>query len=159
LDRVCLVVTDGDHIAPPQASDGVPFLVISNVRSGNLDFSSTRFVRNDYFEQLDPIRKPKRGDILYTVTGSYGIPVLVNSDAAFCVQRHIAILKPAACANARFLERVLASPLVSWQATRSATGIAQKTVSLQSLRNFIIPFPPPAEQNKIVAKLDELMPL
>ena len=159
LDRVCLVVTDGDHLPPPQASDGVPFLVIGNVRGGSLDFSTTRFVRKDYFEQLDSIRKPKQGDVLYTVTGSYGIPVHVDSNREFCVQRHIAILKPATCVDGRFLERVLASSLVFSQATACATGIAQKTVSLQNLRSIIIPLAPGGEQKRVVGKVDQLMAL
>ena len=35
-----------------------------------------------------------------------------------------------------------------------AVGAAQKTVSLNSLRNFSIPHPPMDEQRRIVAELD-----
>lgn len=31
-------VTDGDHQPPPQAKKGVPFLVISDVNTGNIKF-------------------------------------------------------------------------------------------------------------------------
>jgi type I restriction enzyme S subunit len=44
-------------------------------------------------------------------------------------------------------------------ATKIATGIAQKTVPLTGLRKMPIPLPPLAEQNRIVAKVDELMAL
>src|SRR5690348_18166443 len=47
-----------------------------------------------YYRTLDPKRRPQQGDVLYTVVGSYGIPVLIKSDDIFCVQRHIAILRP-----------------------------------------------------------------
>jgi type I restriction enzyme, S subunit len=51
------------------------------------------------------------------------------------------------------------SRLVFDQATACATGIAQKTVPLSGLRRILIPFPPLAEQHRIVAKVDELLAL
>ena len=56
-----------------------------------------------------------------------------------------------------FLARVLRSRFVFDQATKCATGIAQKTVPLSGLRRMLIPVPPLAEQRRIVAKVDELM--
>src|SRR5262249_41310118 len=51
------------------------------------------------------------------------------------------------------------SKLVFNQATAYATGIAQKTVPLSGLRKILIPLPPLAEQQRIAAKVDELMEL
>lgn len=102
LKEVSESVTDGDHLPPPKADTGVPFLVISNVRTGVIDFSNCRFVPNDYYDRLHISRRPRRGDILYTVVGSYGIPVLVDTDKPFCVQRHIAIIGPTNLVTQRF---------------------------------------------------------
>ena len=161
--RLCAlfkVITDGDHQPPPKADEGVAFLTISNVTTGRLDFTGCRFVPKTYFESLAPYRKPAKGDILYTVVGAtYGRPALVETDCDFCVQRHIAILKPAQAMNVRFLLTLLASPLIYDQATRSTTGTAQPTIPLRPLRNFLVPIPPLAEQQRIVAKVDELMAL
>ena len=113
-----------------------------------------------YFKSLAPYRTPAKGDILYTVVGAtYGRPALVETERDFCVQRHIAILKPAAAMHLRFLVWLLASPLIYDQATRSTTGAAQPTIALRPLRNFTAPLPPLAEQHRIVAKVDELMAL
>ena len=113
----------------------------------------------DYFNRLDITRQPQRGDILYTLVGSYGIPVRVDGTRQFCVQRHIGILRPSTLIDVDFFRRVLSSDVVRNQADRDATGIAQKTVPLSALRAFDIPVPPFAEQTRIVTKFEQLMAL
>ena len=90
---VCKTIADGDHQAPPQVPSGIPFLVISNISKGNLDFSNTRYVTQEYFDSLSYERIAEINDILFSVTGSYGIPVIVNCEKNFCFQRHIALIK------------------------------------------------------------------
>ena len=159
LQSVCASITDGDHLPPPQTESGVPFLVIGNVRSQTIEFAGSRFVSPEYYEALDLIRRPRSGDLLYTLVGSYGIPVVVRDNRPFCVQRHIGILRPSNFIDVGFLARAMESRLVFEQATACATGIAQKTVPLSGLRRLLILLPPLAEQHRIVATVDELMAL
>ena len=155
LSDVCETITDGDHQPPPKASEGVPFVTISNINdSHELDFTKTFFVHESYYTNLSESRKPQTGDVLYTVTGSYGIPVLVTANAKFCFQRHIALIRTGPQLLNRFLHSLLASPFMIQQGDASATGVAQKTVSLNSLRNFKIPLPPLATQQSIVAEIE-----
>ena len=157
LENLCSVITDGDHQAPPQQADGVPFLVISDVSSGELDFSNTRHVSIDYFDSLDDSRKPCRGDLLLTVTGSFGIPVPVDTEENFCFQRHIALLRPLSCR--KFVANILLASSTYEYFKAKATGTAQKTVSLSCLRSTLLALPPESEQQRIVGKLAQLMPL
>ena len=159
LQSVCASITDGDHLPPPKTESGIPFLVIGNVRSQTIEFAGSRFVSPEYYEALDPIRRPRSGDLLYTLVGSYGIPIVVRDDQPFCVQRHIGILRPSKLIDVLFLARAMESRLVFEQAIACATGIAQKTVPLSGLRRLLIPLAPLAEQHRIVAKVDELMAL
>jgi type I restriction enzyme, S subunit len=160
LSGVFKVVTDGDHQPPPKSETGVAFLTIGNVTTGRLDFEGCRTVPDSYYQSLAEYRTPTKGDILYTVVGAtYGRPAIVDTDRKFCVQRHIAIMKPSAHMDLRFLAFLLASPLVYDQASAGTTGTAQPTVALAPLRNFLVPVPPLAEQGRIVAKIDELMAL
>ncbi|HUM99577.1 MAG TPA: N-6 DNA methylase [Halothiobacillus sp.] len=155
LASVCETITDGDHQPPPKASEGVPFVTITNINDQHeLDFTRTFFVPESYYSNLNAARKPRGGDVLYTVTGSYGIPVLVPENIRFCFQRHIALIRTGPQLLNRFLLSLLASPFMLQQGHEAATGVAQKTVSLSSLRSFQIPLPPLATQQAIIAEIE-----
>lgn len=159
LAGVCTVITDGDHQPPPKQTFGIPFLTIGNVSSGQLDFSNTRFVSERYFAQIKPDRRPVRGDVLYTVVATIGVPVLVNTERPFCFQRHIALLRASKAVTPVFLRTLLGSPVVVHEAWSRATGTAQATLSLSNLRTIPINLPPIAEQQEIVRRVEALFAL
>ncbi|WP_186373790.1 restriction endonuclease subunit S [Yersinia rohdei] len=154
LSALFAYITDGDHQAPPKASDGIPFLVIGNLNKGEVSFLETKFVPNNYYENLDWSKKPTTSDMLYTVTGSYGIPIIVNDDSRFCVQRHVAILKSCKNTPIIYLKNVFLTRYAFDFATKIATGIAQKTVPLTGLREMYIPLPPANEIAQIIEKIE-----
>ena len=157
LSNLATDITDGDHSPPPKSPTGVPFITISNIDKGTnaIDFSDTFKVPDDYYLGLKPNKKPTRGDVLYTVTGSFGIPVLINDDFDFCFQRHIGLIRPKEGVNSAWLYYLLMSPIVFNQANHGATGTAQKTVSLKVLRNIVVPKMPIEAQEEIVEILDK----
>lgn len=153
LDSVCSSIFDGDHMPPPKAESGIPFLVISNVNTGHLTFENTRFVPQEYYDTLSDTRKPQLGDVLYTLVGSFGIPVVVNSKRPFCFQRHMALLRPIDV-SPQFLWYILQTPEMYDKVSSIATGTAQLTVPIKGLRAMTIPRPNIAEQVEIVRILD-----
>lgn len=155
LEAVTQHITDGDHMPPPKAEDGVPFIMISNVKDNLIRWENIAHVGRDYYDRLDSKRKPQNGDVLYTVTGSYGIPILVDYDKEFCFQRHIALLRPKGTIEQKYLYYSLMAPETYAQATKGATGTAQKTVGLGVLRKIKIPFNSDrSEQMRIVEEIE-----
>lgn len=148
LSELATDITDGDHMPPPKVERGLPFITIGNIdkQTRAIDFTDTFQVPREYFDGLKANKKPKRGDVLYTVTGSFGIPVLVEDDKEFCFQRHIGLVRPKADVDSIWLHYLLQSPQVFNQAADGATGTAQKTVSLKVLRNLQVPKISPKEQ-------------
>lgn len=63
--------------------------------------------------------------------------------------------------DVRYLMYALTSPAVQYDIEGYMTGMAasQVNISQDSMRKFLIPLPPLAEQKRIVAKLEELLPL
>jgi type I restriction enzyme S subunit len=156
LKEIAKDISDGDHQAPPKSNTGVPFITISNVNKENnkINFSDTFSVSEEYFKKLKINRKPLKGDVLYTVTGSFGIPILIDFEKDFCFQRHIGLVRPLETTNQKWLYYLLQSPDVFNQAKSTATGTAQKTVALNSLRNFEVPYCKIEEQHQIVQAIE-----
>ncbi len=159
-NEVCVHISDGDHMPPPKAKVGIPFVMISNIENNQIVWENTNFVDSIYYSRIGDKRTPRIGDVLYTVTGSFGIPVLVDFEKEFCFQRHIALLRPSKRIGQRFLYYALQSPNVLTQATHRATGTAQKTVGLSVLRDLDIPFEDDIQkQNIIVSRIDSQLSL
>ena len=57
-----------------------------------------------------------------------------------------------------FLSYILESPFIKTQCDAVATGTAQKTVGLKSLKSLLLPLPPLYEQGRIITKIEELQP-
>ena len=159
LGEICTDITDGDHMPPPKSESGIPFITISDIDKDTrcLNFENTFYVPEDYYNNLKENRKPQKGDLLYTVTGSYGIPVIVKTDKKFCFQRHIALLRP----NKEILSTIflcywVLSDGVKFMADKVATGIAQKTVGLNSIRKFSCILPPLPLQQLFAQRIEQI---
>lgn len=159
LGEICTDITDGDHMPPPKSESGIPFITISDIDKDTrcLNFENTFYVPEDYYNNLKENRKPQKGDLLYTVTGSYGIPVIVKTDKKFCFQRHIALLRP----NKEILSTIflcywVLSDGVKFMADKVATGIAQKTVGLNSIRKFSCILPPLPLQRLFAQRIEQI---
>ena len=140
LSSITSRITDGTHQAPKWSNEGVPFLFVSNMVTGRIDYETERFVSEATYRELTKSAPIEVGDILYTAVGSYGIPVVVETPKQFIFQRHLAHIKPInALVDSLYLRATLRSDFVARQADRVARGVAQKTVTLGELAKFRIP--------------------
>lgn len=154
LSECCQSISDGDHQAPPKSNKGIPFVTISNIKDNSFDFTNCMHVPQSYYDNLLAKRKPQKGDILYSVVGSFGIPVLIKENVKFTFQRHIAILRP----NPHIVEPAymyysMLSKAFFLQADAAAIGTAQRTISLSSLQNLTINLPDLPTQRRIASIL------
>lgn len=154
LGDCCTSITDGDHQAPPVSESGIPFIIISDIDSFNqINFDHVRYVPIDYYNKLSVTRKPKLGDILYTVKGSFGIPALVRENTPFTFQRDIAILRPLQSVSSKFLYYLMKSKAFYHQADSVAIGSAQRAITLSALRDMEVHLPERKVQDKIASIL------
>ena len=157
LDEVCTKITDGTHQPPKFTDEGIPFLLVSNLASGEIDWDVSKWVSEESYQELTKHTKPEVGDVLYTVVGSFGVPVLIDWEREFTFQRHIGIIKPDhEIIRGSFIAYYLESALGKKQAEIHAVGNAQRTITLTALKEFLIPVPPLLTQDRILTKLQEM---
>lgn len=143
LSELCTRITDGTHQPPRWSDSGIPFLFVSNIVSGEIDFETQKFISEDTYAELTRRCPIEAGDVLYSTVGTYGVPAMVRAPRKFAFQRHIAHLKPRReFLLTPFLCGMLASPGVKRQADRAARGVAQKTVNLADIKSFTVFCPP-----------------
>lgn len=155
LSECCSSISDGDHLPPPKVDAGIPFITISDIDSSNrLNLDVKQFVPEEYYNNLKDIRKAQRNDILYSVVGSFGIPVIIKGNDKFAFQRHIAILRPDPTkVIPDYLFYIMKTYSFYMQADSVAIGAAQRTISLTALRNMTVELPSVDVQKKIASTL------
>ena len=151
-------VRDGTHDTPKYVLEGVPLVTSKNLINGRIDFGTTKLISKEDATVINMRSEVNTEDILFAMIGTIGNPVLVKEDREFCI-KNMALFKPIANHLFDMSYFLLFLEKEQEQIKRSASGGVQSFVSLKFLRNYLLPLPPLAEQKRIVAKLEELLPL
>ncbi|MEI8571231.1 restriction endonuclease subunit S [Methylomonas sp. LW13] len=154
-------VRDGTHDSPKDAfgPNTYPLVTSKNFNNGDIDFEGARRISaEDHFE-ISKRSLVEKFDILFSmIGGNLGNQVMVKDDREFSV-KNVALFK--------YYSKELTSPFfvkkymehLALDLQEKAIGGAQPFVSLGFLRNLVFALPPINEQQRIVAKVDELMAL
>ena len=126
----------------------------------NISFTKTvSFIPKELFEQCKQI---SYGDVIFTLTGENkpdiaktiaylgNSPVAVGGDLAYWTHHGM---------NPLYLVYFMSSPYAIGRKVNLATGDIIVHISGDKVGSFLIPVPPLAEQNRIVAKINELEPI
>ena len=152
-------LTDGSHNPPRDAESGIPMLSSQNVQDGWIDTSNpSRYLSEQDFVLEDARTKISQGDVLLTIVASIGRSAVVKSEhRKFALQRSVAVIQSKLLSD--FLSLQLRAPPARRYYDKHGKGTAQKGIYLGKLGDMPIAVPPISEQDRIVAKVDELMAL
>lgn len=151
-------VRDGTHDTPKYVTIGVPLVTSKNLIDGNINFETAKLISAEDAQTINMRSAVDDGDILFAMIGTIGNPVLVKKDREFCI-KNMALFK-AIGQNLLHMEYfLLYLQNEQYVMKKKASGGVQSFVSLRFLRNYLLPLPPLAEQKRIVAKLEEILPL
>ena len=153
------LLTDGTHSTPKYTLDGIPFLSVKDMSSGKLSFVNTKFISPEEHFLLSQRCNPQKGDLLISKVGTTGIPLIIDTERDFSIFVSLALVKffPDLI-DSQFLIYLINSPLVQSQVKEETRGIGNKNWVLTAISNTLMVLPPLAEQHRIVAKIDELLP-
>ena len=151
-------VRDGTHYSPKYVLNGIPLVTSKNLSKGYIDFENTNQISPEDAESINLRSAVNDGDILFAMIGTIGNPIMVKKDREFCI-KNTALFKT--FHKKLFYMSYLLIFLQHEQhlMKKRATGGVQAFVSLRFLREYLLPLPPLAEQKRIVAKIEELLPL
>jgi type I restriction enzyme S subunit len=159
LGEICNKVTDGTHHSPTNIQSGkYKYVTAKNIKDEGIDLSNITYVNEQVHKEIFSRCNPEKGDILYIKDGATtGIVTINNLDEEFSMLSSVALLKLPIYVYNRYLMYTMRSPFY-YKATRNEMyGVAITRVTLEKIKNAIIPLPPLHEQEQIVAKLEELM--
>lgn len=151
-------VRDGTHDSPKYVPAGIPLVTSKNLVNGVIDYSNVKYITQEDADKINTRSMVNDDDILFAMIGSIGNPVLVKKDREFCI-KNMALFK-------RFANTDISMRYVYWflfyaqyKLKKEASGGVQSFISLSRFREYLMPLPPLDEQNRIVAKLEEILPL
>ena len=138
---------------------GILFITSENVREGFLELSSPKYLE-DKFNNLQSRSILKKGDLLTNIVGaSIGRTAEFNLNLDNCnINQAVAIIRLLDKSLNSYFLKVLNSTFIIVQMFGKTVETARPNISLSSVENLIVPLPPLAEQHRIVAKIEELLP-
>ncbi|MFZ2755344.1 MAG: restriction endonuclease subunit S [Atopobiaceae bacterium] len=100
-------------------------------------------------------------DVLLNITGaSIGrCAVAPASIGEADVNQHVLILRQVSMSLTSYIHMAIVSPVVQGKIMSAQVGATKEGLSATKAKALLVPLPPLAEQQRIVARVDELMPL
>jgi type I restriction enzyme, S subunit len=133
------------------------YITTSNLYWGRFDLSNVRqmLIRDEELEKCTA----RRGDLLICEGGEAGRAAVWVSDEEVCFQNHVHRARFLGEINPFYAYRFFEKLNKTGEINQHRKGIGISNMSSKALAMIAFPLPPLAEQDRIVAKVDELMAL
>lgn len=156
LSAITEKIGDVDHRMPKQVSSNIPYISTRDFfDEDKIAFDEAKTISKEDYEQLSRKIKPEGGDILLSRYGTVGKVRKVSTNRRFQASYSIAIIKTFNIQILTdYLTFTLRAEFVQKQISRDVRATAQPDLGLAHIREFVIPLPPLAEQQRIVEEVE-----
>lgn len=145
---------------PIKSADGVFLITASNIRQGYMDYARQEYISSEEYDTRKSRGITRKGDLLFTTEAPMGNVALCDLDECSCGQRIITFQEyEKNTAIPELFMYFILSPQFQKQLLDNCTGTTAKGIKADKLKHLLLPLPPLAEQKRIVARLEELLPL
>ena len=142
-------------------TSGIPFFrskEIGDLSRGEKIQTELYITKKHYFELKEKYGIPQKGDIFLTSVGSIGNFWICDGREFYYKDGNVTQICANEQFNSRFITLFLGSQLFTLQTKTTVSGTAYNALTIIKLKSLILPLPPLAEQIRIVAKIEELLP-
>ena len=159
LNSIYLFI-DYRGMTPQKISSGIPFITAKNIKDGFIDYTIKDFISIEDYKKRQTRGVSKKDDILFTTEAPLGNTALADIDTFSAGQRVITLqqFSPKNIFLNKLIMLFFLSPYFKSQLDKYKTGTTVYGIKADKLKQILIPFPPLAEQQRIVARLEELLP-
>ncbi|GMU67130.1 MAG: type I restriction endonuclease EcoAI [Acidobacteriota bacterium] len=144
---------------PTKVTRGVPLITAKNIRMGHLNREPREFIAESTYKSWMTRGVPKIGDLFFTTEAPLANVCANGISEPFALAQRVICLQPFDRINSRYFMLAMMSEVVQSMISRHATGMTAKGIKAAKLKPLPLPIPPEEEQDRIVAKVDELMAL
>lgn len=156
LEDVCLKITDGEHLKPATLDSGVYFLSAKDITDNDISFDNPLYVSINDALRFREKCNPEKNDVLLVSRGNIGKSCVVKSDKLFCLLGSVILIKVKKTLDPKFLDFIFKSLLFQEALKNLCGSTVLKAIYIRDIKKLQIPLPPLVEQQRIVAKLEEL---
>ena len=142
--------------------EGVPFYRAREIAKLASDgfVDNELFISPELYKEFSKSGVPQSGDLMVSAVGTLGKTYVVKDKDKFyykdasviCLENYGHILP-------EYLKYIMSSEMMMRQIRSNSGGTTVATLTMVRMAQYIFPLPPLAEQKRIVAKIEELLPL
>lgn len=127
--------------------------------NGYLDTSSMNYITEEKYRSLSN-GHIQEGDLVYCLRGAtFGKTARIEPFTKGAIASSLMIIRLHNTALREYIYWYLKSPVAYRELRKYDNGSAQPNLAAKDVAKYLIPLPPLAEQKRIVAKLEEILPL
>lgn len=144
------------HRTPKIQKDGIPFVSIKDCDyiMNTINLKTARLVSKDVLKEHTERYSIKEGDFIIGKIGTIGNPVNVILPQEYALSANVVLIQPTDKINAKFLYNTFRSNIVEKQLFDGKKATTQAAFGIKKVRLIEIPFPPLAEQQRIVKEIE-----
>ena len=144
---------------PIKVAAGTPLITAKNVRFGFVSREPREFIAESDYAAWMTRGIPRVGDMLFTTEAPLGNIALVEIQERFALAQRVICFQLHEPRMGPFLRIAMMSRPLQAQFGDAATGMTATGIKASRLKEVPLPIPPQAEQERIVAKVNQLMTL